>query len=115
MLLRTYLRSTPHGKIRRRAVNEGKMQRHALELALPPVTIRVSGKLSQDHLSYLDQLIQSAANCHLWPLLSLAHLEELDRAALFYLINGENRAFSIVSCPDFIREWMEHEKERTAA
>lgn len=81
----------------------------------PHVTIRVSGKLFQGHLDYLDQLVQSAAECHLWPLLSLAHLEELDRAALFYLLDGENRAFSIISCPNFIREWIDYEQDRAAA
>jgi hypothetical protein len=81
----------------------------------PTVTIRVAGKLFQGHLSYLDQLVQSAADCQLWPLLNLEKLEELDRAALFYLIRGEDSAFRIVSCPGFIREWMEHEKERQAA
>jgi hypothetical protein len=81
----------------------------------PSVTIRVAGKLFHGHLSYLDQLVQSAADCQLWPLLNLAALEELDRAALFYLIRGEDYAFRIVSCPGFIREWMEHEKERAAA
>jgi len=79
------------------------------------VTIRVSGKLFQGHLSYLDQLVQSAASCRLWPVLSLSHLQELDRAALFYLMRGENHAFGVASCPNFIREWMEHEKERSAA
>jgi hypothetical protein len=81
----------------------------------PNVTIRVSGKLFQGHLAYLDQLVQSAIECRLWPVLSLADLEELDRAALFYLIDGENCRFGIISCPSFIREWMEHEKERAAA
>jgi len=81
----------------------------------PHVTIRVSGKLFQGHLAYLDQLVQSAAECQLWPVLSLASLEELDREALSYLIEGENRNFAIISCPNFIREWMEHEKYRSAA
>ena len=81
----------------------------------PTVTIRVSGKLFQAHLSYLDQLVQSAADCQLWPLLNLVHLEELDSAALFYLMRGENQDFGIVFCPNFIREWMEHERERAAA
>jgi len=81
----------------------------------PHVTIRVSGKLFQGHLSYLDQLVQSASECQLWPLLSLASLEELDREALSYLIEGENRDFGIISCPTFIREWMEHERYRSAA
>jgi hypothetical protein len=81
----------------------------------PHITIRVSGKLFQGHLAYLDQLVQSAIECRLWPLLSLAHLEELDREALCYLIEGENRRFGIISCPSFIREWMDHEKERAAA
>jgi len=79
------------------------------------VTIRVSGKLFQGHLSYLKQLIQSAAECHLWPLLSLAQLEELDREALSYLIDGENRDFGIISCPEVVREWMERERQRAAA
>jgi hypothetical protein len=79
------------------------------------ITIRVSGKLFDGHLSYLNQLVQSASECRLWPLLSLAHLEELDRVALRYLMDGEDRQFGIVSCPNFIREWMEHERERAAA
>ena len=69
------------------------------------VTIRVSGKLFQGHLAYLDQLVGSAIECRLWPLLSLASLEELDRDALLYLIGGENQRFGIISCPNFIREW----------
>jgi len=81
----------------------------------PHVTIRVSGKLFQGHLEYLDQLVRSALECGLWPLLSLSHLEELDRDALLYLISGESRRFGIISCPSFIREWMEHERERAAA
>jgi hypothetical protein len=39
----------------------------------------------------------------------------LDRAALFYLIHGENRDFDIVSCPGFIRDWIEHERNGAAA
>jgi len=81
----------------------------------PHITIRVSGKLFQGHLTYLEQLVQSAIECRLWPLLSLAHLEELDREALFYLIDGETCRFGLISCPSFIREWMDHEKERAAA
>ncbi|HEY1677287.1 MAG TPA: hypothetical protein VGG04_06255 [Candidatus Sulfotelmatobacter sp.] len=79
------------------------------------ITIRVSGRLFRDHLSYLDQLIDSAVECRLWPLLSLAQLEELDREAVVYLINGENRRFEIVSCPDFVRDQMEDERHRAAA
>jgi hypothetical protein len=81
----------------------------------PHVTIRVSGQLFQGHLPYLDQLIHSAAECRLWPLLNLSRLEELDRAALVYLIDGENRDFSIDACPSFIRDWMDHERGRAAA
>jgi len=81
----------------------------------PNVIIRVSGKLFHGHLSYLDRLVQSAADCQLWPLLNLSGLEELDRAALNYLMRGEDRAFSLVSCPNFIREWMDHERGHAAA
>ncbi len=78
------------------------------------VTIRVAGKLLQGHLSYLDQLVKSAVDCQLWPLLSLSQLEELDRAALFFLLDGEGREFGIISCPNFVREWMEHERGAAA-
>jgi hypothetical protein len=83
--------------------------------AAPTVTIRVSGRLSKGHLSYLDQLVASAIDCGLWPLLDVVNLEELDRVALAYLMGGEGRDFGIVACPNFIREWMHHEKERRAA
>jgi hypothetical protein len=76
----------------------------------PHVTIRVSGKLFDGHLPYLEQLVQSAAECKLWPLLSLSQLDELDRAALLYLINGENREFGIISCPRFVQDRMEQER-----
>ena len=81
----------------------------------PNVTIRVSGKLFQGHLAYLDQLVHSAGECSLWPLLNLSHLEELDHAALLYLADGENRDFSLVSCPNFIRQRMDDEHRRNAA
>jgi hypothetical protein len=81
----------------------------------PRVTIRVSGKLFRGHLDYLNQMVQSAEECRLWPLLNLAHLEELDRAALSYLIEGEDRTFGIVSCPNFIREWIDNERHHDAA
>ena len=55
------------------------------KLVSPRVTIRVAGSLSQGHLAYLDQLVSSAIDCALWPLLDLAHLEELDHVALMYL------------------------------
>lgn len=81
----------------------------------PRITISVSGKLFQGHLPYLEQLVRSAGDCRLWAVLNLAHLEELDRAAVRYLIEGENRDFSIDSCPQFIREWMSHERDSAAA
>ena len=81
----------------------------------PRVTIRVSGQLSQGHLSYLEQVVQSAVDCRLWPELNLSNLEELDRASLSYLIEGENRDFGIVSCPNFVRERMDSESGPAAA
>jgi hypothetical protein len=81
----------------------------------PSVTIRVAGSLSQGHISYLDQLVTSAIDCGLWPLLDMVHLEQLDRDALTYLISGEGRYFGIISCPNFVREWMQTEKQSQAA
>ena len=90
------------------------MNRGASPQVPPNVTIRVSGKLFQGHLSYLDQLICSAADCHLWPILSLSQLEEIDRDALLYLMSGEDCRFGIVSCPNFVRDWMERERQQAA-
>ncbi|HWW15877.1 MAG TPA: hypothetical protein VN310_14545 [Candidatus Dormibacteraeota bacterium] len=81
----------------------------------PTVTIHVAGALSQGHLRYLDQLVASAIECALWPILDLTRLAELDRVALAYLIEGEGRDFGIAACPNFVREWMQHEKTRLAA
>ena len=81
----------------------------------PSVTIRVSGKLFQGHLAYLEQLIQTATDCQLWALLDVAELAEVDHAAVRFLMDGEGRDFGIVSCPSHIRERMDHEKRRVAA
>jgi hypothetical protein len=91
------------------------MHRLPVKAGSPTVTIRVSGHLSQSHLAYLDKLVASAIDCALWPLLDLAYLEELDRFALAYLTEGEGRDFGVVACPNFVREWMQHEKEQGAA
>jgi hypothetical protein len=81
----------------------------------PTITIRVAGSLSQGHLAYLEQLVASAIEGALWPMLDLANLEQLDDVALVYLMGGEHRHFGLISCPTFIREWMQHEKDRAAA
>ena len=91
------------------------MRNLPLKFVSPSVTIRVAGSLSESHLAYLDQLASSAIECALWPLLDLSHLQELDRVALMYLVSGEGRDFGIVACPNFIREWMQHEKASQAA
>ena len=85
------------------------------KLAAPNITVHVSGKLFQGHLPYLEQLVQHATECRLWPVLNLANLEELDRAALCFLVEGESRDFGIASCPDFIRDWIDRERNGTAA
>ncbi|MGA8617809.1 MAG: hypothetical protein WB660_04730 [Candidatus Sulfotelmatobacter sp.] len=91
------------------------MRNASTNLVSPSVTIRVGGSLFEGHLGYLDQLVSSAIECALWPLLDLAHLAELDHTALTYLVGGEGSHFGIVACPNFIREWMQHEKEYRAA
>ena len=91
------------------------MQKISSTASIPDVTIRVSGKLLLGHLSYLDQLVQTAGACELWVLLDLQNLGEIDRAALLYLMRGEGYAFDLIACPNFIREWMSHELSRRAA
>ena len=83
--------------------------------AVPSVTIRVSGKLFQDHVPYLEHMIQAASDCRLWVVLDVELLTDLDRSALFFLMAGESRDFDLMSCPAFVREWMLHEAEHQAA
>ena len=92
-----------------------KSRTNSRQPARPQVIIRVSGKLFQGHLPAVDQLVQSAEECRLWPVLKLEGLDELDRAALVYLVEGENGRFGISSCPSFIREWIENERHRASA
>lgn len=92
-----------------------KQQKIATQDTIATVTIRVSGKLFAGHLSYLEQLVESAAECRLWPLLSLSDLRELDDAAVLYLVRGEQSRFALVSCPNFIRERMNQERGEAAA
>ena len=90
------------------------MRKASSTSSVPNVIIRVAGKLFQGHLSYLDQLIQTAGACELWVSLDLKNLQDIDRAALLYLMRGENCAFELIGCPNFIREWMSHEFLRIA-
>jgi hypothetical protein len=90
-------------------------KRNQIPLVAPNITIKVSGKVFGGHLDYLEQLIQSAAECRLWPLLSLSQLEELDHTAITYLVDGENRRFGVIACPPFVRDWMNRERGSAAA
>jgi len=81
----------------------------------PSITIRVSGSLFATHLSYLDQLVDSATECLLWPLLDLARLKEFDVDAVRYLARSEGGRFGLVNCPQFLRDWMRKENSERAA
>jgi hypothetical protein len=83
--------------------------------SLPSIVVRVSGKLFSDHLAYLEQLIESAEECQLWPVLDLSQLAELDQETVVFLINGENRDFGLIDCPTVVRERMELVRDRLAA
>ena len=87
---------------------------HSQKSEVPTVTIQVSGKLFQGHLSYLQQLVESAIDCGLWPVLGLARLQEIDHLAAAYLTKGEGSDFAIVSCPEFVRNCMNDEQGRAA-
>ena len=75
----------------------------------------LSGLLREVYIIWLAAVLAGLALTWWLARRILRPVEELDRAALFYLIDGENCRFALISCPSFIREWMEHEKERAAA
>ena len=81
----------------------------------PTVTIRVAGRLFEGQLPYLGQLVQSATECRLWPVLDLVQLAEVDSASVRFLSRGEDRDFAIACCPGFVREWIQRDRIQNAA
>jgi hypothetical protein len=97
------------------SANHGVLGESMNESPTPHVTIRVSGKLFESHVAYLDQLVQSARDCGLWAVLDLGNLAEADSVAFRFLMHGEDRRFGIEACPAFVREWIARERNQSAA
>jgi hypothetical protein len=76
--------------------------------ANPMIRLRIEGRLGQEQLAYLDELVQLAETSGLRTLLDLHNLVTLDSAAIRYLLAGEGRRFEL-ACPGFIRQWLQQE------
>lgn len=87
------------------------MKIHSATSDAGSVRIRISGPLSHDHLADLEKLIEAATTAGIRLLLDLQRVTVVDQSAVRYLAQGEGSKFELVSCPTFIRQWVQQENE----
>ncbi len=75
------------------------------------VRIRLSGRVSEGQLSYMDELIQYAKDSGLMVFLDLEQVTVLDLSAVRYMADGEGTKFEFSCCPVAIRQWILREKK----
>lgn len=87
---------------------------HSADGTKATIRLRIDGRLGQEQLPYLDELIQIAETSGLRILLDLHNVVTLDSAAIRYLLGGEGTKFEL-ACPGFIRHWFQQEVATMAA
>jgi len=70
--------------------------------------LRLAGKLSEDHLGQIDELLEAALAGGQRVGLDLASITLADRASVTFLAE---RGVELVRCPGFLREWIRRESE----
>jgi ABC-type transporter Mla MlaB component len=76
--------------------------------------VRLSGRLSSDHLPELARLVDCAFESGRQIRFDLDGVTLADRAAVAFLARGASRGISIERCPAFLREWIRGEAAVTA-
>lgn len=75
------------------------------------IRICLSGRVSENQLSYIDELIQSANDSGLKVFVDLEQVTVLDLPAVRYMAEGERTKFEFSCCPSAIRHWIQRERE----
>ena len=71
------------------------------------VTFVLSGRIQAEDLPELKRVIESYSKP---PVLDLAAVKLVDRAAITFLANFETDNAAIANCPPYIREWIRREQ-----
>jgi STAS domain len=77
--------------------------------------VRLSGRLSSDHLPELARLVDGALESGRQIGFDLDGVTLADRAAVAFLARGVARGIGIERCPAFLREWIRGEATVIAA
>jgi anti-anti-sigma regulatory factor len=85
-------------KIHREAIGDGR------------VVLRVSGRLTGDHVNTLRALLEQESN---GLTLDLKDLRVVDGEAIKLLAIHESNGVRIDNCPLYVREWVRREREAT--
>lgn len=76
--------------------------------------IRLSGRIMDAELSYVDELVRHANGAGSKVVLDLEQVTVLGLSAVRYLAEGEGSRFVFACCPAAIREWIKREKRIVA-
>ena len=77
--------------------------------------VRLTGKLSSDHLPELARLVDDALESGRRVGFDLDAVTLADRAAVAFLARRTTRGIDIERCPAFLREWIRREAAVTGA
>ena len=74
------------------------------------VVLKISGRLDGEHLSQLQDLIESeVANRHI--VLDLRELTLVDQDAVRFLSQCESKGIELGNCPPYICEWIARQRD----
>jgi anti-anti-sigma regulatory factor len=72
------------------------------------VTLALSGRIEEEHLSELQQLLETEAGAKSRAIvLDLADVRLVYREAVKFLANCEAGGVELINCPSYVREWIE--------
>ena len=71
----------------------------------------LSGRIASSHLSGLVAMFDGESNPRS-VVLDLLEVQLVDRDAVKFLVQCEQRGMSLENCPMYVREWMDREKPR---
>jgi ABC-type transporter Mla MlaB component len=73
------------------------------------ITLKLSGRIQEEHLPLLQTEIQA---CEGVPQLDLADVKLVDRSSVRFLIRWESQGIQLLHCPLYIREWISRERSK---
>jgi ABC-type transporter Mla MlaB component len=73
------------------------------------VTFLLAGKVSEDAVVRLDEMINRAKQSHKSVVLDLSEVTLLDRTTVVFFAEQMERGVRVVNCPSYIQRWIPRE------